>query len=58
MVKPKKGNHRDAPPLLIPIINVKKTPIKLIKKINNDNFLVICGDKIEMKIKKNKDTQQ
>ena len=52
------GNHLDAPPLLIPIVNVKNIPAKLNKKITKDNFLILSGGKIEIKIRQNNEIQQ
>ena len=58
IVKPKIGNHLDAPPLLIPITSVKKIPIKLIIKTNKDSFLVLSEGRIEIQIRKSNEIKQ
>tara|TARA_Y100001934_G_C11646145_1_gene447894 strand:+ start:237 stop:437 length:201 start_codon:yes stop_codon:yes gene_type:complete len=57
-VKPRADNHLEAPPLVTPIIKVKKIPIKLMMKIIKDNFLTKLEGKIEIDIKKNNDMKK
>ena len=58
IVNPKADSHLEAPPLLTPIINVKKIPIKLIIKTIKDNFLTKLEGKIEIDTKKNNDMKK
>ena len=58
IVNPNADSHLEAPPLLTPIIKVKKIPIKLNIKIINDNFLISSEGNIEIEIKKNSEIKK
>ena len=58
IVKPKIGNHLDAPPLLIPTVSVKKIPIRLPINIIRESFLIFPAGRIETTIRKNNEIKQ